>query len=121
MRIKVALGGGVRFQKLALTNGTCGFRQYAFVGNAVVTNSSTTPNQRTSSWLPTPTRRFDGCAAGSWDPDQPAKEIWGPQGGRLMVTALSALALETYYRYLPIYKTQGTNPETAAQPRGRTH
>ena len=54
----------------------------------------------------------DGCAAGSWDPDQPAKEIWGPQGGRLMVTALSALALETYYRYLPIY----TSDQSQAKP-----
>ena len=34
MRTKVAFGGGVCYQKLARTNGTCGFRQYAFVGNA---------------------------------------------------------------------------------------
>jgi hypothetical protein len=45
-----------------------------------------------------------GCAAGSWDPDKPAVDAWGGQGGRLMVTSLSALTLEIYYRYLPLYK-----------------
>ena len=44
------------------------------------------------------------CANGSWDPDKPAKDQWGPQGGRLMTTALSCLTLEIYYRYLPLYK-----------------
>jgi hypothetical protein len=41
------------------------------------------------------------CANGSWDP---ATDPWGKQGGRLMVTSLSALTLEIYYRYLPLYK-----------------
>jgi len=40
-----------------------------------------------------------GHAAGSWDP---ANDPWGSQGGRLYVTALATLCLETYYRYLPI-------------------
>ena len=43
----------------------------------------------------------EGCAAGSWDPDE---DRWGPSGGRLMVTSLSALTLEIYYRYLPLYQ-----------------
>ncbi len=41
------------------------------------------------------------CASGSWDPKSDA---WGKSGGRLMVTSLSALTLEVYYRYLPLYK-----------------
>lgn len=43
----------------------------------------------------------DGCAAGSWSP---ANDAWGKQGGRLMTTAISALSLEVYYRYIPLYK-----------------
>ena len=46
------------------------------------------------------------CAFGSWDPDGPAKDQWGSQGGRLMMTSLSALTLEVYYRYLPLYKVE---------------
>lgn len=45
-----------------------------------------------------------GCAAGSWDPEKPKGDPWGGQGGRIMMTALSALTLEVYYRYLPLYK-----------------
>lgn len=45
-----------------------------------------------------------GCAEGSWDPERPEPDPWGNQGGRLMVTSLSALTLEIYYRYLPLYK-----------------
>jgi hypothetical protein len=45
-----------------------------------------------------------GCASGSWDPDKPNKDAWGPYGGRVMMTSLSALTLEVYYRYLPLYK-----------------
>ena len=44
-----------------------------------------------------------GCAAGSWDPHKPEPDAWGNQGGRLMVTSLSALTLEVYYRHLPLY------------------
>jgi hypothetical protein len=43
----------------------------------------------------------EGCAAGSWDPDE---DRWGASGGRLMVTSLSALTLEIYYRYLPLHQ-----------------
>jgi hypothetical protein len=36
----------------------------------------------------------DGCAAGSWDPQKPVMDVWGQQGGRVMVTSLSALTLQ---------------------------
>ncbi len=40
-----------------------------------------------------------GDMAGSWDP----KCIWGGYGGRIYSTAMSALCLEVYYRYLPVF------------------
>ncbi len=46
-----------------------------------------------------------GCAEGSWDPVEPGSRMpFGEAGGRLMVTSLSCLTLEVYYRYLPLYK-----------------
>jgi hypothetical protein len=45
-------------------------------------------------------QRLDGDLAGSWDPDC----LWGGYGGRIYSTAVSALCLEVYYRYLPIYR-----------------
>lgn len=45
------------------------------------------------------TQRFDGEFAGSWDPDP----VWGGCGGRVYSTALGALCLEVYYRFLPLY------------------
>ncbi|HTY99951.1 MAG TPA: prenyltransferase/squalene oxidase repeat-containing protein, partial [Rhodocyclaceae bacterium] len=45
---------------------------------------------------------LDGSAAdkdGSWDADSG----WGPTGGRVYHTAINALSLEVYYRYLPMY------------------
>ncbi len=45
-------------------------------------------------------RNASGPAAGSWDPvDQ-----LGPRGGRIYSTAIGALCLEVYYRFLPLYK-----------------
>jgi hypothetical protein len=44
-------------------------------------------------------QRLDGNDAGSWDPDP----VWGGHGGRVFSTALAALCLEVYYRYLPLY------------------
>ena len=44
-----------------------------------------------------------GCATGSWDPLTPVEDHWGALSGRLMMTSLSALTLEVYYRYLPLY------------------
>jgi hypothetical protein len=61
------------------------------------------------------TQSKEGCAAGSWDPLAPTKDIWGEHGGRLMMTSLSALTLEVYYRYLPLYKldTESAPPAKA--------
>jgi len=44
-------------------------------------------------------QRQEGELAGSWDPDP----VWGGCGGRAYSTALSALCLEVYYRFLPLY------------------
>ena len=44
-----------------------------------------------------------GPLAGSWDPRDP----WGPYGGRVYSTAMSAMCLEVYYRYLPLYQSGG--------------
>jgi hypothetical protein len=53
-----------------------------------------------------------GCAEGSWNPES---DVWGQHGGRLMVTSLSALTLEVYYRYLPMYQL-----DEAAKPKHST-
>ncbi len=45
------------------------------------------------------TQRREGKLAGSWNPDP----VWGGYGGRAFSTALSALCLEVYYRFLPLY------------------
>ncbi len=44
-------------------------------------------------------QRRDGPFAGSWDP----RSRWGQFGGRVYSTAVAALTLEVYYRYLPFY------------------
>jgi hypothetical protein len=44
-------------------------------------------------------QRQDGRLAGSWDTD----DVWGGYGGRVYTTAMGALCLEVYYRYLPLY------------------
>jgi hypothetical protein len=56
------------------------------------------------------TQTREGCAAGSWDPDKPVRDAWGPAGGRLMMTSLSSLTLEVYYRYLPLYQLDKPKP-----------
>jgi len=58
----------------------------------------------------------EGCAAGRWDPAKPVQDLWGNQGGRIMVTSLSALSLEVYYRYLSLYKLNAEE----AKPAGKT-
>ncbi len=45
-------------------------------------------------------QRSSGHGAGSWDPDD---SLYGPKGGRIYCTALAALTLEVYYRYLRLY------------------
>ncbi|CAN5600715.1 hypothetical protein BH23PLA1_BH23PLA1_13160 [soil metagenome] len=42
-----------------------------------------------------------GHKAGSWDPDETP---YGSKGGRIYTTALAALSLEVYYRYLRLYE-----------------
>lgn len=42
----------------------------------------------------------EGHEKGSWHFD----ERWGNVGGRIYTTAMCALTLETYYRYLPLYE-----------------
>ena len=57
----------------------------------------------------------EGCAFGSWNPDKPASDAWGPLGGRIMQTSLSCLTLEIYYRYLPLFRVDRTE-EPASEP-----
>jgi hypothetical protein len=45
-------------------------------------------------------QRKSGHPAGSWDPDD---SLYGASGGRIYCTALAALTLEVYYRYLRLY------------------
>ena len=45
----------------------------------------------------------EGPLAGSWDPDS----VWGGYGGRIYSTALGAMCLEVYYRFLPVYGKRG--------------
>ena len=41
-----------------------------------------------------------GPGTGSWEPNT----LWGGYGGRVYSTALSAMCLQVYYRYLPLYR-----------------
>jgi hypothetical protein len=45
-------------------------------------------------------QRSSGHQTGSWEPDN---SLYGPKGGRIYCTALAALTLEVYYRYLRLY------------------
>ncbi len=49
-----------------------------------------------------------GEYAGSWNPDC----LWGGYGGRVYSTALSALNLQVYYRYLPNHQVASTDSES---------
>lgn len=58
------------------------------------------------------TQHSEGALAGSWDPDA----VYGQFGGRVYATALSALCLEVYYRYLPLLANspaRGSNAQDA--------
>jgi hypothetical protein len=54
-----------------------------------------------------PAQRADGDHSGSWDPDT----MWGGYGGRVYSTALAALCLEVYYRYIPMAGASVLNPQ----------
>jgi hypothetical protein len=62
-------------------------------------------------------QRSTGHQIGSWDPDD---SMYGARGGRLYCTALAALTLEVYYRYLRLYGAPNlpaeTNDEADAGP-----
>jgi hypothetical protein len=45
-----------------------------------------------------------GPYGGSWDPQAPIADRWGPHAGRIYVTALNLLSLEVQYRKLPLYE-----------------
>jgi len=51
----------------------------------------------------------DGANNGSWNPDME----WGGYGGRVYSTAMAAMCLEVYYRYVP---AGATNPEVVVRP-----
>ncbi|MEW4566176.1 hypothetical protein AB1K70_26910 [Bremerella sp. JC770] len=54
-----------------------------------------------------------GEFSGSWDP----KCRWGGYGGRVYSTAMAALSLEVYFRYLPIYRDfEAEEPRVAEKP-----
>jgi hypothetical protein len=54
-----------------------------------------------------------GHSAGSWEPDN---DKYGSRGGRIYSTALAALTLEVYYRYLRLYEEPGVPPALAPAP-----
>ena len=60
-----------------------------------------------------PVQRQDEGYVGSWDPDT----RWGGYGGRVYSTAMAALCLEVYYRYLPIYRLNDPTPAGLDQSR----
>jgi hypothetical protein len=49
----------------------------------------------------------DGPLAGSWNTDT----LWGGYGGRVYTTAIASLALEVYYRFLPLYDAGNGNKQ----------
>lgn len=59
-------------------------------------------------------QRSEGELAGSWDADT----VWGGYGGRVYTTAMGALSLEIYYRYLPLYGSR-TIADRPDQPERR--
>ncbi|HVX10183.1 MAG TPA: prenyltransferase/squalene oxidase repeat-containing protein [Pirellulales bacterium] len=53
----------------------------------------------------------EGCAAGSWNSAAPMRDNYDDVGGRMMITSLSCLILEVYYRYLPLYQLDEKGPD----------
>jgi hypothetical protein len=51
-----------------------------------------------------------GTQKGSWDPKGDGH---GAAGGRVMITSLSLLTLEVYYRHLPLYRRDTTTVKMA--------
>jgi hypothetical protein len=58
------------------------------------------------------TQDLNGANAGSWDSTGDAH---GGSGGRVMITSLSLLTLEVYYRHLPLYYREAGGNRVAAK------
>jgi hypothetical protein len=56
----------------------------------------------------------EGTREGSWAP----RGQWGKQGGRIVETAMGALCLEVYYRYLPLYGPSATKAVSKSSTTG---
>jgi hypothetical protein len=61
-------------------------------------------------------QRNSGHQAGSWEPDN---SLYGSKGGRIYCTALAALTLEVYYRYLRLYDEPKIPLEAGVTPARR--
>ena len=73
-------------------------------------------NQAVSKKLVSSQCTTPGKLKGSWNADS----RWGRTGGRVYSTALATLCLESYYRYLPFYKSQvRTANHSLANPQRR--
>jgi hypothetical protein len=55
------------------------------------------------------TQATEGHETGSWYFD--GADHGSPAGGRLYCTAMAAMTLEVYYRYMPLYRDQSVRPE----------
>ncbi|NQT19692.1 MAG: HEAT repeat domain-containing protein [Planctomycetes bacterium] len=62
-------------------------------------------------------QRQKGCARGSWDP---AGKWLGKAAGRVYSTAMNAMNLQVYYRYLPVYDAPTLNSVEALVRAGST-
>ncbi len=106
-RADPVITGGVRYLMANLPNRNQHNVYYWYYATQVMHNMADrdwdTWNRKMRTIL-VETQAHEGCSSGSWDPENPERDAWGPQGGRLMITSLSALTLEIYYRYLPLYK-----------------
>ncbi len=60
-------------------------------------------NPRMRNWLLDLQVVGDGPKSGSWSPDA---TLTGSAGGRVLMTSLTLLTLEIYYRHLPLYQRQ---------------
>jgi len=68
-------------------------------------------NKRLKGALP-PLQRKTGSESGSWDP----QGQFGGQMGRCVTTAMGALSLEVYYRFLPMYGYKSADEERRTAP-----
>jgi hypothetical protein len=63
-------------------------------------------NERMREFLVSQQDKSEGAERGSWF--FPDGDLGAAAGGRLYCTAMAAMTLEVYYRYMPIYDTQKT-------------